>query len=101
MTMTGAYRLSLGGTGVVMGVGTILSAGVLGLVWRHVYGQHLEQLSMRTLYALGLVVHAVMLALVFTMPLPMAFSVLQNIALPVIIIYPAATALLGFIMVDV
>jgi len=100
MALTAGYRLYLGGTGVVMGVGTILSAGVLGIVWRHAYGRRLDKLTFRALYALGLVVHAVMLALAFTMPLPTALSVLQSIALPVIVIYPLATAAIGLLIVD-
>ena len=98
--MTAAYRLSLGGTGVVMGVGTIVSAGLLGIVWRHAYGRRLDKLTFRTLYALGLVVHAVMLALSFTMPMPTALSVLQSTALPVIVIHPLATATIGLLIVD-
>lgn len=100
MALTAGYRLYLGGTGVVMGVGTILSAGVLGIVWRHAYGRRLDKLTFRALYALGLVVHAVMLALAFTMPLPTALSVLQSIALPVIVIYPLATAAISLLIVD-
>lgn len=100
MAMTAAYRLYLGGTGTVMGIGTILSAGVLGIVWRHAYRPQLDRLTFRPLFGLGLVVHAVMLALAFTMPLPTALSVLRDIGLPVIIIHPLATVAIGLLITD-
>ena len=98
--MTAALRVVLGGSGVVMGASVIVASGTIGVAWRHARKHQLVNLSFRTLYGLGLVVHLVMLALTFTLPPKSAIPVLRSIALPVIIIYPIATAALGMLMVD-
>jgi PAS domain S-box-containing protein len=98
--MTATYRVILGGNGVVMGVSIIIASGIIGVAWRHARKHQLATLSFGTLYSLGLVVHLVMLALVFTLPLQTAISVLRSIALPILVIYPVATAAYGTMMVE-
>jgi PAS domain S-box-containing protein len=98
--MTAVLRVALGGGGVVMGVSVIVASGAIGVAWRHARNRELATLSFQTLYALGLVVHIVMLALTFTLPPNSAIPVLRGIALTVIIIYPIATAALGMLMAD-
>ncbi|MCX6086052.1 MAG: PAS domain S-box protein, partial [Caldiserica bacterium] len=98
--MTAALRVALGGGGVVMGVSVIVASGAIGVAWRHARNRELATLSFQTLYALGLVVHIVMLALTFTLPPTSAIPVFHSIALTVIIIYPIATAALGMLMAD-
>ncbi|MBA4364927.1 MAG: hypothetical protein C0398_02830 [Coprothermobacter sp.] len=98
--MTAAFRLIQGGGGAWTGVSVIVASGVIGVAWRLARRRQLTSLSFRTLYALGLVVHAVMLALMFTLPLSTALRVLGSIAFPVLVIYPIATAECGMLMVD-
>ena len=98
--MTATYRVVLGGNGVVLGVSVIVASGAIGVAWRHARKHQLATLSFGTLYSLGLVVHLVMLALVFTLPLQTAISVLRSIALPILVIYPVATAAYGTMMVE-
>ena len=57
-------------------------------------------MTWRELYLFGLVVHVVMLALMLTLPWHVAMKVLGNISLPVIVIYPVGTALLGSLLVN-
>ncbi len=98
--MTAAYRVFLGGSGVMMGVSVIVASGAIGVAWRRARKRQLTTLSFRSLYSLGLVVHVVMLALTFMLPPQSAIPVLRGIALPVIVIYPVATAAYGALMVD-
>ncbi|MFZ2414000.1 MAG: PAS domain S-box protein [Candidatus Cryosericum sp.] len=98
--MTAAYRVFLGGSGVMMGVSVIVASGAIGVAWRRARKRQLTTLSFRNLYSLGLVVHVVMLALTFMLPPQSAIPVLRGIALPVIVIYPVATAAYGALMVD-
>ncbi len=99
--MTAAVRLGQGGGGAWTGVAVIVASGAIGVAWRHARGsRELATLSFPTLYALGLVVHVVMLALMFTLPLQTALSILGSIAFPVLVIYPIATAALGMLMAD-
>ncbi len=98
--MTSALRLSQGGMGAWTGVGVIAASGIVGSVWRCFRGRQLHQMTWRELYLFGLVVHIVMLALMLTLPWEIAMKVLGNITLPVLLIYPVGTALLGSLLVN-
>ena len=98
--MTSAFRLYNGGVGVWTGVAVIVTSGAIGLAWRHLRRRELEDMSIVELYAMGLVVHLVMLLWMFTLPWPLPISVLSKISLPVMVIFPVGTALLGRLMVN-
>ena len=98
--MTSSYRMALGGSGMWTGVLLIVASGAIGLAWRRAHKHQLASLSFWTLYSLGLVVHVVMLALMFTLPWQTALHVLSRIALPVLTIYPLGTAAIGALMVN-
>ncbi|MHC1789007.1 PAS domain S-box protein [Solidesulfovibrio sp.] len=98
--MTSAFRLFQGGQGAWTGVSVIVASGVIGTVWRHFRGRQLHKMTWQELYLFGLVVHVVMLVLMLTLPWDVAMKVLSNIALPVILIYPVGTALLGSLLVN-
>ncbi len=99
MAIAGVYRLSLGGGGAVMGVATIVSSGLAGLVWRHYRFRESKELSLAELYAFGVVVHATMILCMFLLPRELVQKTLGSLALPIIVIYPVGTALLGNLLV--
>ncbi|MEZ4832539.1 MAG: PAS domain S-box protein [Caldilineaceae bacterium] len=99
MLMTAGLRLSQGGAAWT-GVAVIVATGALGIIWRQVRHDKLADITLRELYAFGLVVHLMMLALMFTLPWATVLSVLSHIALPVLILYPVATARLGLLMAN-
>ncbi|WP_462273389.1 ATP-binding protein [Methanohalophilus sp.] len=92
------YRLLLGGVGTVAGISLIIFSLILGLLWR----QHHERLysifGRLDLYVFGILVHAVMLICMLLLPWPYAFEVIKNISLPVMLIFPIVTVLLGGIL---
>ncbi len=92
LLVTGAYRAWLGGLGTAMGVGVIVSSAALGVLWR-IYRP--GRTGWGDLYLLGLVTHLVMLAWAFTMPLDAALVTLRQVSMPVLVIHPVATMLLG------
>ncbi|MEA3267493.1 MAG: LytS/YhcK type 5TM receptor domain-containing protein [Candidatus Fermentibacteria bacterium] len=96
--MTAALRLYQGGGGVWMGVAVIVTSGGIGLAWRHLRHNGLEDISMPELYLFGLVVHLAMLLETLLLPWSVAFEVLSKISLPVIILYPIGTVFLGKLM---
>ncbi len=98
--MTSALRLVQGGLGAWTGVGVIAASGIIGTVWRCYRGRQLHQMTWCELYLFGFSVHIVMLALMLTLPWDVAMKVLGNIALPVMVIYPIGTALLGSLLVN-
>lgn len=93
-----AYRIGLGGPGAVMGVSVIAMSVIAGALWRRWRHTARHDPSILELYLFGLTVHALMLALTSTLPEPL--TTLRQIAVPVIVIYPLASVLLGLLMID-
>jgi PAS domain S-box-containing protein len=100
MAMTGLFRVYQGGAGAWTGVVVIFFSGCIGIVWRRNLRGALPDLSWRQLYFFGLVVHLVMLALMFTLPLGTAGDVLLTITLPLMVFYPLVTVFLGMLLVN-
>jgi PAS domain S-box-containing protein len=95
MIITAALRIYQGGSGTLTGVSVIFATGIIGIVWRYLRKPSLEKISWKELLIFGLITHLVMLALMFTLPLETALKALANISLPVLLIYPLGTTLLG------
>ncbi len=93
--MTAAVRIQQGGGGVYMGVYTITSSAFIGLLWRYLHQKRNRKYDFVELYTLGQTVHLVMVALMFTLPKASQLASFQGIAIPVLVIYPFATVLLG------
>ena len=98
--MTTAFRIYQGGAATWTGVAVIVSAGTIGILWRRMRGKPLIDYSGWQLYFFGLFIHIVMLLCMFILPNRTALQVLNNIAIPVITIYPLGTLLLGLLMVN-
>ena len=97
--ITGVFRFVTGGEGVWTGLAVIVTSGAIGLVWRHYRPKRNHKPSVGELYLLGIVVHVAMLGWMFLLPWQLAIDVLSKISLPVMLIYPVATAILGNLMV--
>ncbi|MBZ0248373.1 MAG: PAS domain S-box protein, partial [Burkholderiales bacterium] len=100
MAITAAYRLYLGGPADWTGVSTILAAGLIGLAWRRMRLRPPDNIGWRELWAMGLLVHVVMLALMLTLPWAMALDVIEAIAVPVLAIHPVLTIVLGMMLAN-
>ena len=96
--IAGVYRASQGGSGAVMGVSVIAMSVAVGALWRRWRHVAHRDPTILELYLFGLTVHVLMLALTSTLPDPVA--TLRQIAVPVIVIYPLASVLLGLLMID-
>lgn len=96
--ITAAYRFYLGGAAALTGVLVIVATASLGLLWRYQRRRQLENIPLWQLWLFGLIVHLVMLALMFTLPLERALQVLRAISLPVLLIYPLGNLALGLLL---
>jgi PAS domain S-box-containing protein/putative nucleotidyltransferase with HDIG domain len=94
------YRASQGGPGAVMGVSVCVMSVVVGAAWRRWRHVARRDPGVLELYLFGLTVHALMLALTVTLPWSIAQDTLADISVPVIVIYPLASVLLGLLMID-
>jgi|GEM_PF-4539376 len=97
VVMAAIYRISMGGGGVYMGVGTIVSSAAIGLAFRYMHEKRKWSYGFGELYFLGLVTHLVMIFLILTLPRNLQWEVFKSMALPIIIIYPIATVILGWL----
>ncbi|KKT29182.1 MAG: Bacteriophytochrome (Light-regulated signal transduction histidine kinase) [Candidatus Collierbacteria bacterium GW2011_GWC2_44_18] len=100
MTITGVYRIFLGGSGVYMGMSVIVMSGVTGLIWRGFRLQNLHRLSLMELYVFGLLIHVMMLFLTILLPVESRDEVFSKIWIPLMVIYPISTLLIGMMMSD-
>jgi PAS domain S-box-containing protein len=96
--LTGAVRLWIGGQGAFVGVLVIFCSGAIGLIWRHFLKGGSRSLSLPELYLFGIVVHAVMILCMLFLPAEPRMNFFSKAAIPIIIIYPMATALAGWAM---
>lgn len=100
MIVTGLYRIFMGGDGVFMGVAVVVTSGTIGLLWRYFRPDWRKKNHLFELVAMGFVVHLVMLGCTVFLPDEIRTETTKNIALPVILIYPFATVLLGMLMLN-
>ncbi|MDP2068405.1 MAG: LytS/YhcK type 5TM receptor domain-containing protein [Lutibacter sp.] len=100
MLATGIVRLSIGGSGLWMGLAVIITSGSIGLLWRKFRPNWKSNNYYMELLALGLAVHLIMFALTVLLPPDMMLSTLKVIAIPLIFIYAPVTMLLGVLMVN-
>jgi PAS domain S-box-containing protein len=99
VVIAGAYRAFLGGAGVWAGLATIIGCSLVGLVFRRACGGRPDRLSALALYALGISAHVVMLACQLALlPRFTGVSVVERVWLPVMVIYPPATVLMGLLL---
>lgn len=99
--MASLYRLSLGGVGTAAGVGTILTAGALGVaIGIHWYRRERE-LRPGTLLLFGLALDVIVLAWAAALPdQEIALRVLGAAAVPVGLFLPLGTLGLGALLVN-
>lgn len=98
MVMTALYRILEGGVGIFTGISVIIATGTTGILWGKFKKIELHEYTFGKLYIFGVVIHIMMILLMFTFPWNVAKNVLTNITLPVMVIYPVGTALLGIFM---
>lgn len=98
--IAGGYRLWLGGAGAWTGVGVIVTSAGLGVMYYAFRRKRPNTLTPLHLYAFGVFVHISMLLWMLTLPWPLAWEVLERISLPVMLIFPVASLIVGVMLAD-
>ncbi len=96
--MTSLFRLHEGGVGAWTGVAVITFSAGVGVLWGRRY-QDKRQLPAGELYLFAVIVHAGMMILMLTLPNPIAQQVVGSLSLPILVIYPVGTVLLGMMFI--
>jgi PAS domain S-box-containing protein len=92
------FRIAEGGVGMAAGLAVIVTSALTGLLWRRfIFSRH-DKHRWLSLYLMSVVVHVVMLACMLLMPYPMNLSVIREIALPVLLVYPITSLLLSLLL---
>ncbi|MBI4800392.1 MAG: PAS domain S-box protein [Desulfarculus sp.] len=98
--MASAFRLWQGGPGALMGVLVSFCSAALGAAYYFWKRRNPKAMSAPHLYGFGVAVHLVMLVCALALPGDMTWRVLNDIALPVMIVYPLASLLLCLLIAD-
>ena len=98
MVIMGIFRFVLGGDGVWMGIAVIISSGLIGILWKKFRPLNNSKNYVLELTLMGFIVHIAMLGCTLFLPDSQVLKTLKIIALPVLLIYPFATVLLGILM---
>lgn len=96
--MTAAYRIWLGGQGVLMGVATILTAAVIGSGFYLAHRAGKVAINVWTLVVFGLVVHALAITWALVLPVVLRVQVWREVALPYLTVLPAVSVLFGLLL---
>jgi PAS domain S-box-containing protein len=95
-----AYRSYLGGSGMWMGISVAISSGAVGFLWKRKYPNWRKGNYLWDLLKVGMITHIIMLACVALLPKEMIVPTFNRIAIPVLIIYPLGSVLLGRVLIS-
>ncbi|MBJ6726351.1 LytS/YhcK type 5TM receptor domain-containing protein [Geomesophilobacter sediminis] len=98
VAIAGAFRLYVGGPGGIVGTVVIVVTAAVGLAARHWQEKRENPPNWLQLYLFGVVVQLAMLSCMFLFPAAMRIAILKKIALPILLIYPVLTAVIGLIL---
>ncbi len=91
------FRIYQGGAGTLVGsLVSLISAG-WGILFFFLLKRKQYVITPLLFLYFGLLVHISMILLMFTLPLDIAWSTIQQITLPVLTVYPPTTVLIGYI----
>ncbi|MFA6646164.1 MAG: HD domain-containing phosphohydrolase [Sphaerochaetaceae bacterium] len=96
-----AYRLLIGGGGVITGVTTILTAFAIGSSWHHFrYQKFIKKNNPLQIepFLVGLIIHVVMLLALFLVQQEPIDEVFQVMVLPLLSVYPLAFYVLAMLL---
>jgi len=101
MALAGAYRAYLGGAGVWAGLATIVACPLVGLAFRRAFENRPDRIGIPVMYLIGITTHMAMLACQsLIQPWPAGLTVISRVWLPVMLVFPAATVLVGLLLGD-
>jgi diguanylate cyclase (GGDEF)-like protein/PAS domain S-box-containing protein len=90
-----AYRIYTGGSGVFAGSLSIVSALVVGWIWKRYVYHKLKINRYLNLYLFGLFIHSLVILSQFAQPYPQSLEAIQNVGIIIMVAFPLATMLLS------
>jgi PAS domain S-box-containing protein len=97
--LVAGYRLYLGGFGALAGIGSIITAALLGVIALRLREDRTDREILPFCFLLGLAVSAASLLWIFALPdFQLALGLIKKLALPIMIGFTALTMLLGYFL---
>ena len=96
--IAGAYRIYVGGAGIWAGTATIITSALVGLAFRILHQNKPELLKIHTLWGMGIIAHLFMLLCQLLLPWPTGLQVVGQIWIPVMLVLPVGTLLMGLLL---
>ncbi len=90
------YRIYIGGAGTIIDISIIVSSSIIGVIYYFISVRYPKLKHYAYLYIFSIIVHLNMLVLTSVLP----SKIFDNIALPVIIIFPIASLLMCYILLQ-
>lgn len=95
------YRAYLGGSGVYMGIATILIVSLVSIIWKKIFPNWRKSKDWLHLLACGFVCHSLVLsAVILVSDSQNRIGVIQNMALPFLILYPLISLAVGKLLIN-
>ncbi len=98
MIIDSIFRFSLGGDGVYMGIGVIVTSGMSGILWRIFRPEWKIVNPIANLTVLSIIVHILMAICTLLLPKELVVTTLKALLLPFMLVYIPAGVLLGWLM---
>ncbi|MCB2191385.1 MAG: PAS domain S-box protein [Deltaproteobacteria bacterium] len=100
VVITGTQRFLAGGTGQVVGLLNIIISAGIGVVFHYWKRRNPNLTRPIMLYLFGMLVQVATLPCILILPLPLAWEVSRIITIPLLILNPLVTLLLGMLLVE-
>ena len=94
------YRVSLGGDGAMMGLLSLISSSVIGVMFYYLKKNRPYITEIPSLYLLGLITHVVVLLLAVALPPEVRVEFYKSAAIPMIVLFPIGTVFFGIMLKD-
>ena len=99
--IAGYYRIFIiGGGGALMGICVLTSSSGIGVLYHYWKVKNPGAIRPRHLYSLGILVHLCMVLCMFALPSASVWNAIRTLSLPVMILFPIGTVLLGKLLLS-
>jgi PAS domain S-box-containing protein len=93
-----AYRIYMGGIGMLSGITIIVLTAAIGWLWRkYCFDTNLFPRWV-SIYLYGILVHVVMMLTMYLLPYPLATETIRRLGIPILMLYPIATLVVSSLM---
>ena len=95
---SGIFRVILGGPGVYAGVFSIITCGLIGVIWYYWIQKNNRKITIWNLYGMGVFAHLAVIGGMQLLPEAQGHGAIDLAGKPILILYPIFTVILGLLL---